>query len=123
MTGKWWLAIQNRYPNALQDCIDYFQSTYRDQWRIQIRRIEQLERYFGERCIEIEIRRGYVNISFSERGYRYGSGVKGERLGFQRAFVFHTREKALQDALYFAFLVREEELEASGGKFLKWRTG
>ena len=121
MTHTWWLAIQTRYPTALQDCIDYFQTKYRDQWRKQIRQIEPLEAYFAESGIEIEIRRGYTTISFSERGYRYGSSVQGEGLGFQRAFVFYTREKALSVALYFAFLVREEELAAIRGGLLKGR--
>ena len=105
MTRKWWLLIKEKYPLALEDCINYFKRTHKDKWREVIQQREWLVDYFKSKKIGIETR----NIN-SNGETRYGSKVWGERIQWWSSMILNSEEEAINDALYLAFWVREEAL-------------
>ena len=105
MSRNWWLAIQARYPSALEECLQYYQKKYPSTWREELQDPSKLQQYFLRHHIEADTTKGW-----KPGGHRYGCIVKNERLQFERALLFIDRERALVDAIYFAFLIHEEAI-------------
>ena len=106
MNRKWWLEIKEKYPQALDECLQHFQRIHKDNWREEIKDPNWLDHYFKFKKIEIHTR----NISSNE-GTKYGSKIWGEDLQLWRSMVLNSEQEAQLDAFYLAFWMREETLK------------
>jgi len=114
MSRKWWLAVQERFPKALNNAIKYFEERYGEKWRDEFKKNAVLIEYFKSIQITIEIYHTYNHEGHDRFKYK----VRGCGRAIYCEPIFKTRYKAEQEAIGFAFSLEEKYLNRPKPKII-----
>jgi hypothetical protein len=96
-----WVELLDEAPNAVKDCLSYFEHRFMGQWKQMISYHRYLFQYFQAKGIQIHID--------NKPGWTYSVTIDGAE---KRKMVYGSLDKAEQEAILEAFKGLETKFEA-----------
>lgn len=110
MTKAWWAYVKVNYPDACDMYVYYIRNRYREDWRMNIKNHKELVHFFENQDIS-------VNTVKQPGKDTYGFKIDSSSKIFQSRPIFPTRNKALNNALKWAFAILDEQIDWNQRRF------